>query len=63
MNFTLIQLITTVVLPIARGAARVMVGDAAPSAGKDAAARACIVGGYVATRVADGKSVRFKRMK
>jgi hypothetical protein len=24
---------------------------------------ACIDGGYVATRLADGKSVRFKRMK
>ena len=24
---------------------------------------ACIEGGYVATRLADGKSVRFKRMK
>jgi hypothetical protein len=24
---------------------------------------ACLAGGYIATRVADGKSVRFKRMK
>ena len=24
---------------------------------------ACIEGGYIATRLADGKSVRFKRMK
>ena len=24
---------------------------------------ACIAGGYIATRLADGKSVRFKRMK
>ena len=24
---------------------------------------ACLAGGYVATRLADGKSVRFKRMK
>jgi hypothetical protein len=24
---------------------------------------ACFAGGYIATRLADGKSVRFKRMK
>jgi hypothetical protein len=24
---------------------------------------ACLAGGYIATRMADGKSVRFKRMK
>ncbi len=24
---------------------------------------ACLAGGYIATRLADGKSVRFKRMK
>jgi len=24
---------------------------------------ACIEGGYIATRLADGKSVKFKRMK
>jgi hypothetical protein len=24
---------------------------------------ACLAGGYIATRLADGKNVRFKRMK
>jgi hypothetical protein len=24
---------------------------------------ACLAGGYIATRLADGRSVRFKRMK
>jgi hypothetical protein len=24
---------------------------------------ACLAGGYIATRLADGKSVRFKKMK
>ena len=47
----------------ARGASGVVVGDPAQPAGKDAAARGCLAGGYIATRLADGKSVRFKKMK
>ena len=45
------------------GAPHAMVENLAQPAGEDAAAEACIAGGYIATRQAGGKSVRFKRAK
>lgn len=51
--------------PLLRGASRVVVGDLAQPAGEDAAAARGSFGRRlcVATRLADGKSVRFKQMR
>jgi len=46
-----------------RGAPRVVAGEAAQSREKMPRREACIAGGYIATRLADGKSVRFMPMK
>jgi hypothetical protein len=48
---------------VARGAPRVVVGDTAQPAGKIPQREACLAGGYIATRLVDGNSMRFKKMK
>jgi len=40
-----------------------VVWETLPARRKDAAARGLPRGGYIATRLADGKNVKFKKMK